>query len=268
MKGLSRGASVAVAAAVALGGCAPITRSVPVAMPSQLVGNWQAVSSGGGPSFPVRFSAHAMALSLDCGVVSGTWSARAGGLFVMLPYSLGGSCLHPDRSLARTLPAWVAGSTNFEVRGVQRLLEDLNNKTLVTLTPAAQSALPDPERYGSGNAANSAWATAPPFSVALAAAQFGDVIGRWRAPTDHSGSDIAFGDDGSFVAHVGCNLESGRWVLENGSFLALPGGITLKGCAGADLLENVAAIGRAGPRLVLFDRDGHQLRELWYAGDA
>jgi hypothetical protein len=251
-----------------LSGCGGITRSVPVAMPSQLVGNWQAVTPDDAAPFPVRFAAHEATFGLGCGTVTGPWRARPGGLFVVVPRGLGGSCYQRGAELARTLPAWLLGSTSFAAHGSQRVLQDLNGTTTLTLTPDPRPTLPDPEPRGDRAIDDRRDLTTAPFSVALPAAHFGDLLGRWRDPNDQAGAAVAFRYDGSFTQHDGCNLQDGRWVAESGSFLAIEAVATLVSCArGTDLLDGVTSMAKAGPRLVLFDGFGHQLRELWYDGD-
>lgn len=252
------------------GGAAGGIMPAEVPAPSELVGLWR-VTGDGAPTEDTwvqigsPFSPGEVTVWAGCGVLHGTWTARAGALLATVD-GWSGSCDGADAA------AWLEASVAYGPAGDGIALIDADGIEHVTLTvdgePAARDDVDDAYRQQPAlddeQVAQLDAAPTPPAD--LAPASYDAVLGRWVPATTYETEPfLELVDDGTYTGSDGCNGTAGRWALAgDGSVLATTGMQTLMACDGESLAASLAQAAWLvvdGDRLAFVADDGSVLTE-------
>ncbi|HEX4017305.1 MAG TPA: META domain-containing protein [Frankiaceae bacterium] len=232
--------------------------------PLLLLGAWNVLTPTGKPTREYLRIGDDLELSPPCGVLNGSWSANAAGMFLAETDGGSSGCFSTANGGGKA-PSWLTSATTFRVDGPTRVLRDGAGDVVARLSPG-RGMYRAPNR----TQLRMRLATSPPLPGTLTPATATSLTGRWLpSPVRHytAGTPaVTFAADGSWTGSDGCNAQSGRWRLGlAGTFLTTGGPSTLVGCAGVAVgswMSRVRQVGFAGATMVLRDGSGAEIGRL------
>ncbi|TBN56173.1 META domain-containing protein [Glaciihabitans arcticus] len=242
-------------------GCAATAPASPGGVssdPSKLVGVWRVSdAAGAGADTWLRLADDVMVWS-DCGVSSGSWTARGSALLVDIYSQSDDSCL-----LGRVFDPtpWLSQATGYRETNTGMALLDSGGSVVANLT--IDGAPPTSEQYLDEYTEQPTETVEfeKPAHLPEGVTAPKDIVGRWIDPAHPAdGTFIEFAGDGTYEGSDGCNGVSGRYsYAPDGSLLATQGLTTLMGCEGsaiADLASTSPLVGVAGEGLAFYSAAG------------
>lgn len=239
-----------------------VAAEVTNAQPERLLGGWVVTGIGDtAGEFRIRFEPGQLAVSGDCGQVSGPWRADQGGQFVALVTMGDRDCMDNGGISA---PEWLQTASGFAHQGDGVVLRDAAGEVTAQLEPDGRQSTPvvaaSPELRRS-------FPPAAPVPEELTPADPDELIGRWVPASRAGGAYLELSRGGQWRGSDGCNSLGGRFVAaEGGALLAVSGPQTLIGCDdGAPVGSWLAGASRAafhGGELVLLDAAGAETGRL------
>jgi hypothetical protein len=242
--------------------------------PLALVGAWNVLTPSGKPTGDYLRIGDDLELSPPCGVLLGSWSANARGVFVADTNGGSSACFTAANGRGRA-PSWLTSAVTFSIDGSTRALLDESGHVMVRLSPGrGLYRAPDLTRL------RARLATAPPLTKEQAPVTAKTILGRWEpipppgtllrpGQTQPPPSFVTFAADGSWSGSDGCNAQGGRYrVGQSGALVVTAGPSTLIGCVGFPVgawMSQVRQAGHEGPGLTLLDGQGHELAQLFRA---
>ncbi len=255
---------------------APVPRAAPASVdPLKLVGAWNVLTPNGKPTGEYLRIGEDLELSPPCGVLLGSWSASAGGMFVAQTNGGSSGCFTAAHEGGRA-PSWLTSAAGFTIDGATRALLDESGHVVARLSPGrGLYRVPDLAQL------RDRLATPPPLASGQVPVTSKTILGRWEPMVVPGGamvkpgqrqpppSYVTFSADGSWTGSDGCNAQGGRWEVGSaGALVTTAGPSTLVGCAGYPVGSWVSRARRAGlegRELTLFDGHGQLVGQLMRA---